>query len=270
MGYWYRCARQCRPGREKVTIAACIIAHNEEAELPATLSALEWVDELVVVDCGSSDGTAEIAEKSAARVFTRPNLSNLNVNKNYSFRQATSDWILCLDADEIVSEALAREIRARAVADSTEDGFFLKRKNSWFGRTLMHGGHFPDRQLRLFRRGRGAFPERHVHERLEVQGSVGTLDEPLEHYPYRSVSEYVRKMEFYTSFEAEQRIARGERFSAGGFLLELAGAKFRLLRRYLFRGGFLDGWQGFAAAYLDFLGRMVVQFKMRDLEGRRR
>lgn len=270
MGYWYRCARRRRPERGKVTIAACIIAHNEEADLPATLSALAWVDELVVVDCESSDRTAEIAGKHTRKVFKRPNLSNLNVNKNYSFRQATSDWVLCLDADEIVSEALAREIRARAVPGSSEDGFFLKRKNSWFGRTLMHGGHFPDRQLRLFRRERGKFPERHVHERLQVQGKVGTLEEPLDHYPYRSVSEYVRKMQFYTSFEAERRVARGERFSAGGFLLELAGAKVRLLRRYLFKGGFLDGWQGFAAAYLDFLGRMVVQFKMRDLEGEKR
>lgn len=250
----------------RVTITACIIAHNEEDRLPATLAALDWVDEIVVVDCGSTDGTRETAARYTERLFSRPNLPDLNVNKNYSFSLAVSDWILCLDADEVVPLALADEIRRRIDSDPPESGFFLKRKNTWFGRTLMHGGQFPDLQLRLFRRGRGAFPEEHVHERLQVEGKVGTLREPLEHFPYLTVSQYVKKMDFYTSFEAGRRYRKGDRFGAAAFLGALALAKVRLIRRYVFKGGLLDGWQGFAAAYLDFLSRMVVELKIRDLE----
>jgi len=249
-----------------VTISACIIAHNEEDRLPATLAALDWVDEIVVVDCGSTDGTREVAAGYTDRLFSRPNLPDLNVNKNYSFSRAASDWILCLDADEVVPVPLADEIRRLIDSEPPESGFFLKRKNTWFGRTLMHGGHFPDLQLRLFRRGKGTFPEEHVHERLRVDGEVATLREPLEHFPYLTVSQYVRKMDFYTSFEARRRYGRGDRFGAGAFLGALAMAKVRLFRRYLFKGGFFDGWQGFAASYLDFLSRVVVELKIRDLE----
>jgi glycosyltransferase involved in cell wall biosynthesis len=249
-----------------VTVSACIIAHDEEASLPATLAALDWADEIVVVDCESGDGTAAVARRFTDRLYSRPNLANLNVNKNYAFAQATSEWILCLDADEIVSGELAREIGAVTSGGPAENSFFLVRENNWFGRVLTHGGHFPDRQLRLFRRGRGRFPERHVHERLEVKGSVGTLRTPLGHFPYRTVSQYLRKMDFYTTFEARHLLAGGASFSVGGFLASLARAKMRFFRRYVLKRGFLDGWQGFAAAYLDFLSRMVVQFKLKEFE----
>lgn len=254
-------------GREKeVTVSACIIAHDEESSLSATLSSLDWADEIVVVDCESRDRTAALARRFTDRLFSRPNLANLNANKNYAFSQATSEWILCLDADEIVSGELAREIAAVTSGRPAENGFFLPRENSWFGRVLTHGGHFPDRQLRLFRRGRGKFPERHVHERLDVEGRTGTLGNPLGHFPYRTVSQYLRKMDFYTTFEARHLLAAGGSFTVTGFFLSLLRAKFRFFRRYLLKGGFLDGWQGFAAAYLDFLSRMVVQFKLKELE----
>jgi glycosyltransferase involved in cell wall biosynthesis len=248
-----------------MSLSVCIIAHDEEGNLDRTLSSLGWADEIILVDCGSSDGTAEVARKYTDRIFTRPNLPNLNVNKNFSFEQAASEWILCLDADEVVTEALGREIRGRAAADPPEQGFFLKRRNSWFGRFLMHGGQYPDRQLRFFRRGRGRFPEGHVHERLEVQGAAGTLGEPLDHYPYATVSRYLRKMDFYTTFEAERLHREGRRFTTGGLLLEILAAKWRFFRRYILKAGFLDGWQGFAAASLDFFSRMVVQFKLKGM-----
>jgi glycosyltransferase involved in cell wall biosynthesis len=248
-----------------MSISVSLIAHNEEDNLDGTLASLGWADEIILVDCGSTDSTVAVARKYTDRVFTRPNLSNLNVNKNFSFDQATSDWILCLDADEIVPAALASEIVRTAGSGPPEKGFFLKRHNSWFGRVLMHGGHFPDRQLRLFRRGEGRFPERHVHERLDVRGGVGMLEVPLEHHPYPTVSRYLQKMDFYTTFEAERLFAEGKRFSAGTFFLELIQGTFRFFRRYVLKGGFLDGWQGFAAAYLDFLSRLTVQIKLREL-----
>ena len=127
-----------------MSLSVCIIAHNEEENLEGALLSAVWADDVVVVDCGSTDGTADIARRHGARLFSRPNLSNLNVNKNYSFDQARGEWILCLDADESLSEELSREIRARIAAAPKEDGFFFRRENSWFGRVLMHGGRYPD------------------------------------------------------------------------------------------------------------------------------
>jgi len=252
----------------KESIAACLIAHNEEEGLAGTLEALGWTDEIIVVDCGSTDGTARIARRFTDRIFERPNLSNLNVNKNFAFDQAASEWLLCLDADEVVTPALAKEIGMRTSSGPVENGFFLSRRNNWFGRVLLHGGQFPDRQLRLFRRGRGRFPERHVHERLAVEGKVGALSEPLDHFPYRSLSHYLAKMDFYTSFEAGRLLAGGRRFGAAGLVAALVRGKFRFLRRYFLKAGFLDGWQGFAAASLDLLSLIVVQLKLREMEER--
>ena len=251
-----------------MSISICIIAHNEEENLPRTLASLAWADEIVLVDCESTDGTAERAREYTDIIFPRPNLADLNVNKNYSFDRAKSDWILCLDADEVVSPSLAREIEGVIGRGGPESGFFIKRENSWFGRVLKHGGHFPDRQLRLFRRGKGRFPERHVHERLNLDGPTALLREALGHMPYRDISQYLAKMDFYTTFEARQLAESGRKFSSGRFVLSLGRAKARFFRRYILKAGFLDGWQGFAAAYLDFLSRMVVEFKLKDLEGK--
>jgi glycosyltransferase involved in cell wall biosynthesis len=251
-----------------MSVSACVIAHNETANLERTLLSLQWADEIVVVDCGSDDGTADIARRFTEHVFERPNLSNLNVNKNFSFEQAVSDWIICIDADEVVGDRLAAEIGAVTAAEGPANGYFIARRNFWFGRPLMHGGHYPDRQLRLFRRGRGRFPERHVHERLSLEGPPGMLRETMDHYPYPSLAHYLAKMDFYTTFEAARRYEKGRRFSALSLLGEIVTGKFRLFRRYLLKGGFRDGWQGFAAAYLDFLGRMVIQLKIREMQDR--
>ena len=251
-----------------MSVSACVIAHNEAANLERTLNSLNWADEIVVVDCGSDDGTADIARRFTDHVYERPNLSNLNVNKNFSFDQAASDWILCIDADEVVGDGLDAELVAVTAAESPASGYFIARRNFWFGRPLMHGGHYPDRQLRLFRRGRGKFPERHVHERLSLEGKAGMLREAMDHYPYPSLAHYLTKMDFYTSFEAALRYENGGRFSVLSFLGEIVKGKFRLFRRYLFKGGFMDGWQGFAAVYLEFLGRMVIQLKIREMQDR--
>lgn len=268
MGYWYPAGfrKKLFPGR-KMGIAVCIIAHNEEENLERTLSNLGWADEIIVVDCESTDSTGEIARRYTDRVFSRHNDPNLNVNKNFSFDQATSEWILCLDADEMVTGDLAGEIGRTVASGPPENGFFLRRKNTWFGRVLMHGGQFPDRQLRLFRSGSGRFPERHVHERLAVDGRVGTLQTPLEHFPYATVSQYLAKMDFYTTFEASRLLKEGKSFTAAGLFIDMADGAWRFFRRYLLKGGFLDGWQGFAAACLDFLSRIVVRLKLRESGG---
>jgi glycosyltransferase involved in cell wall biosynthesis len=235
-----------------MTLSACLIAHNEEHHLGEALESVRFANEIIVADCESTDETALIAKAFGARVFSRPNLINLNVNKNFTFDQATGDYIFCLDADEIVPKETVREIREILRQNPSHSGYSLPRRNFFLGRWLKHGGHYPDWQLRLFRRGQGRFPQRHVHERLHIDGSIGRLQNPLDHHPYESFEECQRKLDFYTSFEAQHLYQAGVRPSpvrAFLFLLWMPGQRF--LRRYLLKGGFLDGKAGWQAIRMD-------------------
>ncbi|MFH1861645.1 MAG: glycosyltransferase family 2 protein [bacterium] len=234
------------------TLSVCIIAHNEEPKLARTLESVSFADEIILVDCESTDGTAAAAQRFKARVFQRPNLANLNVNKNYSFDQAVSDFILCLDADEVVPPATAEEMRITISENPAQNGFFLPRRNYFLGHWLKHGGQYPDWQLRLFRRGRGRFPEKHIHERLEVEGAVGRLKNPLDHFTYESLEECERKLDFYTTFEAQALHLQGIKpspITACRFLYWTPGQRF--VRRYLLKLGFLDGAAGWLAMRQD-------------------
>ena len=235
-----------------MSIAFTLIGHNEAHQLPRCLESLRWADELIYVDCESTDGSLEVARRYTDRVFQRPNLKNLNVNKAYGIQQARTDWVFYIDPDEVVSEALAREIRERIAADPPEAAFRLPRRNHFFGRWLRHGGQYPDAQLRLFRRGKAWFPCKHVHEKLEVDGSVGTLREGIDHYTNPTPTEAFRKLDFYSTFNAELMARAGLRPSPGMALRWLAWTPtVRFLRRYLLKGGFRDGWPGLAVAVLD-------------------
>ncbi|HEY9071811.1 MAG TPA: glycosyltransferase family 2 protein [Candidatus Ozemobacteraceae bacterium] len=234
------------------TIGVSIIAHNEEAQIAGAIESALFADEIVVVDCASTDRTAGIARSfDRVRLFARPNDPNLNVNKSFGFEQLTTDWIFYLDPDERIPTSLAVEIR-RTIDGTTDNAFRLPRRNHFFGRWLAHGGQYPDTQLRLFRRGKARFPNRHVHESLEVEGSIGRLCEPFDHFPYPTLDDYIRKMNFYTSFQATFWQKEGRKpglIDSARFLLFRPTSRF--LRRYLLKGGWRDGWQGYLAALGD-------------------
>lgn len=189
---------------EKISVV--ISAWNEEQNIERCLKSLSWVDEIIVIDNQSSDSTAQIAKKYTTKVTKRTNNSMLNVNKNFGFTKAKGDWILSLDADEMVTEELAHEIR-QAIENKMVNGFWLPRKNIIFGKWIQHGLWWPDKQLRLFRKGKGVFPERHVHEYLQVDGPVGELKTPYIHYNYQTISQFLRKMDtLYTESEVERLV----------------------------------------------------------------
>lgn len=245
------------------TIAFTLIGHDEAHLLPRALESVRWADELIYVDCASSDGSADVARQYTERVFHRPNLTNLNVNKQYGIDQATADWVFYLDPDEVVSPALAAEIRTVIAADPAESAFRLPRRNHFFGRWLRHGGMYPDTQLRLFRRGRARFPCRHVHERLDVDGAIGTLGEALDHHTVETPMHAIRKMDFFSTFNAEQMARAGRRPTVGlavRFLLLKPVSRF--WRRFLLKGGFRDGWPGLITAAVDSIDFQFRFFKL--------
>lgn len=229
------------------TVTVAIIAHNEQAKLPLALKSAAWADELVVVDCGSSDRTGELARTAGAKVFTRPNSLAVYVNKQFAADQASSDWIFILDADEEIPPALREEIKASVAAPAGCAAFRLPRRNYYFGRWLRHGGKYPDAQLRLFKRGAARFTPLPVHERLEVDGPVSALKSPLNHYHCASSEDMERKRLFYREMLVLSYKLKGKtRFSA------LLRPFVRFLSGYFLKLGFLDGGPGLKTALMDF------------------
>jgi glycosyltransferase involved in cell wall biosynthesis len=199
-----------------------------------------------VVDAESQDKTATIARELTDHVVVRP-WPGYAAQKNFAVGLARGTWILSLDADETVSPALRAEIEALVKDAGARDGYEVPRRNIFWGRWIRHGGLYPDWQLRLFRRGRGRFGERAVHESVRVEGAVGRLAGHLEHRSYRDVADFLARADRYSTLAAEDWIAQGRRVRAADFVLRPLG---RFLGMYVVGRGFLDGWRGFLLAAL--------------------
>ena len=232
------------PMPDRPTIGAFVITKDEEAGITECLGMLRFCDEIVVVDGGSADRTVELAREAGANVVVRRDWQGFGVQKQRALDLMSADWVLSIDADERVPEALAAEIVA-AVGQPGRDGYRLNRKTMFLGRFLRHGGWFPDRVLRLARRAACRFSDDVVHERMLVSGDVGRLRTPLLHYSYPAVDDVLAKLRLYALATAGVRRERGKR---GGLAMALVRAAFTFARAYVFRAGMLDGWQGLVAA----------------------
>ena len=244
------------------------IGHNEEDHIRQLLPGLvEFADEVIYVDCESSDNSYEAAKEIGCRVFRQPNNSNLNVNKSYGINQTTHEWVLYIDPDERLTDELLKEIRDTIKSDPIENGFKISRRNYFFGKWLKHGGQYPDNQLRLFRRNYAKFPEKHVHERLQISGATGKLKHDLIHHPYCSIDQLLHKFNFYTSFDADFLSKKNTPLSFNNSVYYLLYKPVtRFAKRFIFRGGFLDGIPGFAAAFFDSAGWIVRYLKLWEMQ----
>jgi len=247
-------------------LSAIIITMNEAGNIGACLDALAFCDERVVVDGGSSDETARIAQNKGARVVPHP-FEGFGVQKGFALSLATGDWVLSVDADERVSETLAAEIRA-AIESNAADGYELPRRSSFCGRIMDHSGWSPDYVLRLFRRDRAHFSSDLVHERVVCSGKVAQLSEPLMHNPVRRIEDAISRMDRYSTAGAEQLVASGKRVS---FMSGIVHGLWTFIRTYLLRAGFLDGPQGFLLAVANAEGTYYRYMKawLKGREGRK-
>jgi glycosyltransferase involved in cell wall biosynthesis len=185
-----------------LSLSVVIITLNEEANLVRTLQSVAWADEIVIVDSRSTDHTRDIAEFYHAKFFVE-SWKGFAAQKNSALQKATGDWILSLDADEDVESALAEEIRQTLAANPSADGFWIPRKNFFLGRWIRHGGFYPDRKLRLFRRDAGQFEERLVHEDVRITGTTARLKNNLLHRAYPTLEGYLEHMNRYSSLGAQ-------------------------------------------------------------------
>jgi glycosyltransferase involved in cell wall biosynthesis len=247
------------------TLSAAIVVLNEEERLRACLESVVWADEIVVVDAGSSDKTMAIAREFTDRALFRA-WDGYGAQKNFALGQCRGDWLLSIDADERVPDALRDEIQATIRDDRPEVGYYLPRRNVFQGRWVRHGGLYPDWQLRLFRRGRGAFLERAVHESVRVDGPTGRFAVPLVHESYRSVADAVARLNRYSDLAATD-LARAGR---GGSLADLlVRPAWRFLSMYFLRAGCLDGWRGLVLAALHAHYVFLRAAKVRERAGTR-
>ena len=187
-----------------------VITKDERQHIQRCLDSVRWASETVVVDAESTDGTRQLAEQLGARVISRA-WPGYAAQKNYGIGEAAQKWILCLDADEVVPPELATEIERVTESRGASDGYRVQRITYFLGSPLHHYGR-ARRDLgdvRLFQQGRGHFDDRLVHERVQVSGSVGSLQAPLLHYCYPTLRTYWQKIHRYAGLEAQERAVRG-------------------------------------------------------------
>jgi glycosyltransferase involved in cell wall biosynthesis len=225
-------------------LSVIVITRNEAARLPACLESVDFADEIVVVDSGSTDDTVGVARSFGAKITQTPDWPGFGGQKNRAMALATGDWIFSIDADERVTPQL-RESMLAAIASDAFDGFRIGRRSSYCGQFMNHSGWYPDRVLRLVRRGRGRFTDALVHESLRVQGRVGELHGDLLHESYADLSMVLDKVNRYSSAGAQSLAGKGVR---GSFGKALGHGLWAFLRTYVLRRGFLDGRLGLALA----------------------
>ncbi|RFU46212.1 glycosyltransferase family 2 protein [Paraburkholderia sp. DHOC27] len=231
----------------ETTLGVAIITRNAAARLAECLAAVAFADAIVVLDGGSTDGTVEIARAHGARVVQQTDWPGFGPQKNRALDALDTDWILSLDADEVVSPELATSIRA-AIASPVAQVYAVDRLSSFCGHWIHHSGWYPDWIPRLFKRGAARFSADLVHERLVFSTPAQRLSGKLMHYSYEDFETVVRKLDAYSSAGAQQRHAAGKR---GSFGKAVGRATWAFLRTYVLRAGFLDGRAGFMIAVFN-------------------
>lgn len=238
------------------TISAVVIAQNNAAIIARCVESLAFADEVVVVDGGSADGTAEAASTAGARVVANP-WPGYAAQRAFAFAQARGEWILSCDSDEAVSPELAAEVRRVVDASPPENGFWIPRRNYFLGRRIDHGPWARDRVLRLFRRGHGRVTDRPVHEGVEVEGGTGVLTGPMDHYTHPTLAQSVARLNRYTSLEARERAGR-RRIRLIDAVVPPAGV---FVKYYLVRGTWRDGIHGFLLSAVTAMYKSVLYVK---------
>lgn len=244
----------------KIPLSAVIITRNEETRLSACLESVSFVDEIVVVDSGSTDKTLEIALQYGAQIF-RQEWLGFGRQKQFAVSRASHDWVLCLDADERVSAELRASIET-AMHNPLFGAYRFARRNRFMGRWLYHGEGYPDWSLRLFHRAHSRWSEDAIHEKVLLDSTLGTLAGDLLHESEESIAAYLQKQNSYTTLQAHALHDEGR--SAGAARL-LVSPLLRFVKFYFVRLGVLDGVPGLVHILIGCFNSFVKYAKLREL-----
>ncbi len=242
----------------KQKLTAIIPTGNEEHNIEAAIHSVSFADEVMVVDSYSTDRTVELAQQFDIRLLQREYEHSAS-QKNWAIPQASHEWILLLDADERVTPDLRAEIEKILTEENTKDAYWIYRQNYLMGRKLNYSGWQGDKVIRLFRKSKSRYENKHVHAEVLVDGSVGYLKNKLQHYTYKSLEHMLFKADRYTSWGAYDRVKRVKKVGAYQLLVKPA---FTFFKKYFLQLGILDGKVGFILAahssYYIFLRSLKI------------
>jgi len=255
----------------KTTISVAIATFNEADNIKPCLDAVSgWVDEIIVVDGHSTDDTVKIIKQyKNAKVILTDNKPMFHLNKQMAIDACTGNWILQLDADEVVSPDLKDEI-LNTIKDTKYNGFWLKRKNYFLGKFLTKGGVYPDPTIRLYRRGFGHLPCKDVHEQAEIKGPVSTLREDLLHYADPTFKRYLMRNDRYTSLLAQQLKDNQVKINLLSFINYFTlKPLYWFCLAYFRHKGFVDGFPGFVFAWYSSLRFPLAYIKLFEMNAKK-
>jgi glycosyltransferase involved in cell wall biosynthesis len=240
-------------------VSAIVITKNAGATLRRCLESLEWADEIVVVDSGSTDNTVALARTLGARVHETADWPGYGPQKNRALQHASGDWVLSIDADEWVTPAARDEMQRVLAGTDARPAYAVPRRSSFCGRVMKHSGWWPDYVVRLFRRGAARFSDDLAHERLVVDGAIGKLKEPLMHEAIVDLDQMLGKMNGYSTASALMLSRSGKRATLAGAVLH---GWWAFVRTYVLRLGVLDGREGFMLAVANAEGSYYRYVKL--------
>lgn len=240
-----------------------IITKNEAVRIEDCLKSVAWMDEIIIVDSGSTDDTVEICRRYTDKILITDDWPGYGIQKQRALEMATGEWVLSLDADERVSPELSAEIQA-VVPTTTFDAFEIFFRSEYCGRMIRFGDWWNDSQAVLFRRTEGRFTPFIVHESIEISGSIGRLRGIIYHLTYPNLERVIQKMNDYSTFSAVEKKKKGQK---GGILKAIGHGLWTFVRGYLIRLGFLDGREGFLLAVSNAEGAYYRYLKLMYLKG---
>ncbi len=243
-------------------ISATLITYDEQANVEEALASLGWADEIVVVDCGSTDRTLDICRRFTNQIIHR-DWTGFVDQKNFAAEKARHNWIFSLDADERPSPELQKEIGVLRSAGFLQAGYRMPRVAFFMGRWIRHGDWYPDYQLRLFDRRRARWQGGRVHESVRVDGQPGLLKGEIHHYTYRSLSDYLKRLETYSALAAADYRQRGK--TSGGLKM-LGNPIATFARAFILKRGFLDGVPGLMVAAMGAISVFSKYAKLYELQ----
>jgi glycosyltransferase involved in cell wall biosynthesis len=252
------------------SLSVVYAVHNEAHNLARSLESIkDLADEIIIVDGESSDDTVRIAKEYKAKVIETTNKPIFHINKQMAMDEAKGEWTLQMDADEVVDKEMQKDIVRIVNGDVSEmaAGYWLRRKNYFLGRFLTKGGQYPDPVIRFYQTGKAFLPMKSVHEQMEVKGEVGWLEGHLLHYSSPSFSEYLRKMNTYTTLTAlewqKEKRAIGLVPVLQNFIIRPI---FTFCSLYFRHKGFMDGFAGFLFALFSGLHFSLAYIKYWEMK----
>lgn len=242
-------------------LSVVIITLNEEKNIRACLESVKWADEIIVVDSFSKDNTVEIVRNYTDKIYQKK-FMGFGEQKNCALSKASGDWILSIDADERVPTGLQKEIK-KTLVNPRACGYYMRVRSYFADKWIKHCGWWPDYHLRLFCADCGHFSDRLVHEGVKVDGPTTRLNNPLEHHPYSSISDLIRKADRYSTLGAQVMLTEGKSCSCCNALTHSA---FTFFKTYFLRMGILDGWRGLAISFSNAAGAFYKYIKCIEMK----